>query len=342
MEMDMKRAKSMAIGIAICFLLIHLFIINVFQQCGVTPMVRVNIFSVCFYAFMCFVAYKEWLQAYAVAVYLEVIAHMTLAVIFTGWESGFQVTMIGMSVLAFYSEYVGRELRLRYVRMMPFVMIGMLCYIGSYIYVYYYPALYFIPEVASFWLNLVWGVVVFVITSFVLQLFLMIVRSSENKLEHQMSHDKLTGLPNRYYVSDYMEMLKKKKELKDYWIAIADIDDFKNINDTYGHNCGDYVLQTIADIFTKRDCALCCRWGGEEFIILSPHDVSEQYAYDFLENLRKDVEAYEFRFNGNLFHVTATFGMSSFKPDQGTDAWISDADAKLYQGKKNGKNQVVR
>ena len=101
MEMNVKRAKIMGIVIAFSFLLIHLFIINVSAQCDVAPMVKFNIFSVIFYAFMIIASCKEWFRLYAVGVYLEVVAHMTLAVIYTGWENGFQVTLLGMSVLAF-------------------------------------------------------------------------------------------------------------------------------------------------------------------------------------------------------------------------------------------------
>lgn len=341
MVMNMKRAKSMGIVISICFLIIHLFIINVFGRYGVTPMVCFNIFSVIFYCFMCVAAYKEWMQIFAVATYLEVVIHMSLAVWFTGWDSGFQVTMLGMNVIGLYSEYVGRTLKLKYVPMLPFGIVGMLLYLGAYVKVSIYGAPYSLPAEMCFWLNIIWGAVTFIITLIVLQIFVSIVSTSEKKLEHQMSHDKLTGLPNRYFMSEYIEGIQKTEGLKDYWIAIADIDDFKIINDTYGHNCGDYVLETLANIFSGRNI-LCCRWGGEEFIFISQIKENPDEAYNFLEELRKEIENYTFRFNGIQFHVTTTFGMSTFQTGHGTDAWISAADAKLYEGKQNGKNQVVR
>ena len=341
MLMNMKRAKAIAIGIALCFLMIHLFIINVFQQCGVTPMVRFNIFSVLFYVVIILVAYKGWLQVYCVGVYLEVAIHMTLAVLFTGWDSGFQVTLIGMNVLAFYGEYVGRTLRLKYVKMLPFAILGMILYLGTYIYINVNPPMYTLPGNAEFWLTLIWGVIVFVITGFVMVMFVLIVDSSDKKLSFQMSHDKLTGLPNRYFVSEYMESIPGNKNGKEYWLAIADIDDFKVINDTYGHNCGDYVLKTLAYIFNNRDGILCCRWGGEEFIFINPITESVNEAYELLESLRKEVQAYEFKYDKFSFHVTLTIGMTVFPPGIDDDAWISDADAKLYKGKQNGKNQVV-
>ena len=263
MFMNMKRAKLIAAGMAISFLMIHILMICIFNRCRVTPMVYFNVFSICFYIFMLFVIYKEWLPFYAVSVYLEVAAHMTLAVILTGWESGFQVTIIGMSVLAFYAEYTGRTLKLKYIKMLPFCILGMFLYIGSCVYLRNHPAPYKLPEGTEFYLSVLWGIIVFVINLFVLQLFVLIIYSSEEQLEFQLSHDKLTGLPNRYFLSNQLEKIKKEKS--DCWVAISDIDNFKHINDTYGHSCGDYVLRTIGELIAKKD-VLCCRWGGEEFI----------------------------------------------------------------------------
>ncbi|WP_051538043.1 GGDEF domain-containing protein [Butyrivibrio proteoclasticus] len=337
MFMNMKRAKLIAAGMAICFLFIHILMIAIFVQCGVTPMVRFNVFSIAFYIFTLFVVYKEWLPFYAVSVYLEVVAHMTLAVLLTGWKAGFQITLIGMNVLAFYAEYTGRTLKLKYIKVMPMCIVGMALYLGSYIYQFYHPAPYSLEGQAEFWLSILWGVIVFVINLFVLQLLVFIANSSEEQLEYQLSHDKLTGAPNRYYISTQFEKIQKKKE--DYWLAIADIDGFKKINDTYGHNCGDYVLMTLGKLFLSKD-VLCCRWGGEEFIFLGKRD-GKYDPVEFLDGLRKEIEQIPFEFEGNMFSVTMTFGMSLFSSDEDIDKVISGADEKLYYGKHSGKNRVV-
>lgn len=340
MEMNFRRARIMGMSMAISFLGIHLFIINVFQQCGVTPMVRFNIFSVIFYVFMCYAAHKQWFRLYAIGVYLEVMLHMFLAVIFTGWDNGFQSTILGMNVLGFYAEYVGRRLKVKQIPMLPFCFTGMLVYLASYIYVHFNGYTYQLPEEASFWLTIIWAIITFVITIVVLQIFVLIVNSSEVKLEHQMSHDKLTGLPNRYYFSNYIEKINRTESLDCYWIAIADVDDFKRINDTYGHNCGDYVLSTIASLFGENKDVLCCRWGGEEFIFIS-HGQNDGDGFNYLEKLRHEVEDFEFRFNGIKFHVNVTMGMAIYNQKHSIDSWISTADGKLYEGKMNGKNKVV-
>ncbi len=338
MFMNLKRAKIIAAGLAICFLCIHILMITIFYQCEVFPMVYFNIFSICFYLFALFMVYKEWLPTYAVTVYMEVAIHMTLAVLLTGWESGFQVTLIGMNVLAFYAEYTGRSLKLKYIRVMPFCILGMFLYLGSRVYLRYNPAQYALPEEAQFWLTILWGVIVFVINISVLQLLVYIANTSEEKQEYQLSHDKLTGLPNRYFFSSYLENLKSDN--CSYWVAISDIDNFKKINDTYGHNCGDYVLKTIGGILDGKG-VLCCRWGGEEFLFLDKISKKKYDPYEFLEQIRKEIEDIPFEFEGKRFRITMTFGMSTCTDTVCIEDVIRDADEKLYAGKHSGKNKVV-
>ena len=338
MFLDMKKVKLLAAGMAAAFLFIHILLINVFLQCGVIPMVRFNIFSIAFYILMLFVVYKGWLPFYTYAVYTEVALHMTLAVILTGWGSGFQFTLIGMNVLAFYAEYTGRVLKLKYLPVFPLAITGMFLYIGSCLYLHYHPAPYVLPEIAELRLSILWGIIVFVIIIFILQLMVIIAHSSQVQLEHQLCHDQLTGLPNRYFLSKKFEILRNDK--KPYWIAISDIDDFKAINDTYGHNCGDYILKTVGEILSSRGVQ-CCRWGGEEFIFVEEQSETIPNQSDFLSILRQDIESYPFDYEGTKLSVTMTFGLALSVGRENIDEVIRDADEKLYAGKYGSKNRVV-
>ncbi|MCR5303167.1 MAG: diguanylate cyclase [Lachnospiraceae bacterium] len=333
----MKRAKILAAGMSVCFLSIHFLMFYIFFKNDVTPMVYFNAFSIAFYCFMLFVVYKEWLPFYTIAVYLEVAVHMTLAVILTGWNSGFQITLIGMSVLAMYAEYTGRTLKIKYVKMLPACILGMALYIASYMYLHFHPAPYSLPRVTESTLSILWGFVVFIIMLLVLQLLVIIAISSEQQLEYQLSHDKLTGLPNRYHIASHFENLRQNHS--SCWIAISDIDNFKKINDTYGHNCGDYVLRTIGELLSQKD-ALIGRWGGEEFLFVREHDNATD-PYEFLEAIRKEIEQYPFTYDNQNLSVTMTFGMSCFANGEGIDDAIRDSDEKLYAGKNSGKNKVV-
>ena len=128
-------------------------------------------------------------------------------------------------------------------------------------------------------------------------------------------------------------------EDKDYYLAMADIDDFKKINDIYGHNAGDYILKTIAEIM-KATCkdSLICRWGGEEFLILGK---DKNKAVSELEKLRKNVSDKRYEFEGEQIKVTITIGVAERIESENIDKWIQRADDKLYEGKNSGKDKVL-
>jgi diguanylate cyclase (GGDEF)-like protein len=157
-------------------------------------------------------------------------------------------------------------------------------------------------------------------------------------LEKMALMDNLTGLYNRHYLLAVLDSMEIENP-EDCWIAMLDIDNFKKVNDTYGHNCGDYILREVAG-YAHQTCDKCtvCRWGGEEFIILS---AKSGCSTDILETLRKKIEDEEFHFEDSTLKITVTIGASAYSGDISNDAWISNADEKLYYGKTNGKNQVV-
>ena len=123
-------------------------------------------------------------------------------------------------------------------------------------------------------------------------------------------------------------------------IALMDIDHFKDINDTYGHNIGDMVLTEIAALVRShiRESDIVARWGGEEFVILFPHTNPDE-AYAVAEKLRILLEAYAFEEIGRL---TCSFGVGSVAYDDTLANAVDRADASLYEAKRNGRNRVAR
>lgn len=132
--LNRKKAGIMAVIINICFLIVHILMLYIFSKNNVTPMVRFNIFSIIFYTVMLIIIRMGFLLFFNVATYLEVVLHMTLAIIYTGWDSGFQITLIGMNALAFFAEYIGRTVTGRYIPAAPLGILGMVAYLSSYIY----------------------------------------------------------------------------------------------------------------------------------------------------------------------------------------------------------------
>ncbi len=161
-----------------------------------------------------------------------------------------------------------------------------------------------------------------------------------DKLQEEVSVDYLTGLYNRRFIE---KIFKEEGELFNSHIALADIDFFKKINDTYGHDCGDYILKEISNLFKGefKENNYICRWGGEEFLIYIK-DSSVEEITDKLEEIRNTISERVYKHNGSEFSVTITFGVCKVDGSIEMDDNIKKADIALYYGKSNGRNRVVR
>lgn len=166
------------------------------------------------------------------------------------------------------------------------------------------------------------------------------------KLMHLASHDPLTGLKNRLNMEHELEEIiaHYKHNHIPYAVLMLDIDWFKNINDTYGHDVGDYVLRELANLLQSsvRDYDSVFRAGGEEFVILF-NRISEEKALEKSEKIRKTIEEHPFGFNGLMLSVTISGGLyypSAIKADS-VNSIIKMADIALYDAKNSGRNQIV-
>jgi diguanylate cyclase (GGDEF)-like protein len=164
-------------------------------------------------------------------------------------------------------------------------------------------------------------------------------------VERQANTDGLTELPNRRHFEEALETEISRVERFNGSLALilADLDDFKQVNDRYGHQAGDDVLRTFADILrtTVREIDLPARYGGEEFAVLLPQTDLEG-AHQLAERLRRALAARPMSTHpGGLVAVTASFGVAAF-PDAPTPAALfASADEALYRAKRAGKNCVV-
>lgn len=157
--------------------------------------------------------------------------------------------------------------------------------------------------------------------------------------------DMLTGLPNRRHLLDAVrkELNRSRRYGHSLSILILDIDHFKRINDTYGHNSGDEALrvmgQVIRDIARASD--LICRFGGEEFLVALPETTASQAAL-VAERLRERTEQAEVRAEGGkLIHMTTSIGVAQWVPGDEFDDTLATADKALYEAKGLGRNRVV-
>ncbi len=171
-----------------------------------------------------------------------------------------------------------------------------------------------------------------------------LVRASEQELERLANIDSLTGLLNRRAILGRLEELIKhaRRYGEKLSVSMLDIDHFKRINDTYGHLSGDQTLERIAQLLRirTRDSDMVGRYGGDEFmIILSKTDLLS--ALPAAERVRKRIEVAKITdVKGNVFSITVSQGLTSYKPGDDTYSIISRADIALYQAKEKGRNRV--
>jgi diguanylate cyclase (GGDEF)-like protein len=162
-------------------------------------------------------------------------------------------------------------------------------------------------------------------------------------MEKQVKTDALTGLYNHMAFYEYMDVLLLQAETYHYpvHLAVMDIDNFKKINDTYGHGIGDIVLKRIAkaikDNVTTDD--FVARYGGEEFVVIL-NDISEEQAYTLLEKVRLVIQRLEHP-EVKQENITISTGLQTYRRGMHKQAFFEGADNSLYVAKRQGKNRVI-
>ena len=159
------------------------------------------------------------------------------------------------------------------------------------------------------------------------------------QLKDMASTDPLTKLNNRRAMN--LKLAEVSISSQKYVIGIGDIDNFKIVNDTYGHDMGDEVLKDVAKTIeeTLPDNAAAGRWGGEEFLFVVP-DIGIDAGKDIADKILKNISDMVFEHEGKTFSVTMTMGICEGVKDTSIDNMITKADARLYKGKNSGKNHT--
>ena len=163
--------------------------------------------------------------------------------------------------------------------------------------------------------------------------------ATEKHLEFMSITDRLTGIYNRGRFEYILGLWIKNMRHDPFCLLLFDIDDFKKVNDRFGHSAGDQVLIGTTEIITShiRDNDIFARWGGEEFVVLFSNTDIERAA-DLAERLRKAVEAHE---HGEAGKVTISIGVAKYQRTEKILNFINRADEKMYEAKKAGKNRVI-
>ncbi len=348
-EVDPKRRSTYLIAMygGLLAIVIHITFLLLFRLTEVGPLYTLNFFSIAIYLYSYYlVRVKDHFHVGILIAVGEVLLHQGLAVYYLGWDYGFQYYLLSMASFLLAGRFRNLLLPLTIVGITALLLLW-LYFVGQYLHTPHYS----MGEPVSSLLY------TFNLTAagFLVTFFAVINELTRRDYERQLldiqsnlyraaTTDELTGLYNRRRTQEHvdLEMARVRRAGAPFVLAIGDIDNFKLINDEFGHEVGDIVLRQVATTLREglRDQDVVGRWGGEEFVLLLPH-TSLEGGLHALEKVRAAVAGLTFEHGGQRLTVSMTFGATQARPTASVDALLSEADHALYRGKHAGKNCVV-
>ncbi|MFT3856545.1 MAG: GGDEF domain-containing protein [Aquabacterium sp.] len=330
--------RALVQGIGVIAGLTHAAFCSLFFWSGVTSLAYINIGSV-----LCYVAVFEMArrnkvgQAWALTI-AEVLGHAVLAVAVLGWDTGFHYYILLVIPVAVISS-------IRPVGLKAATVLGvMLTYLGLDIaFRHQGPAKALSTAVIDglHYFNVV-GVMVILI--FLAGYYYFLIDKAATALREMAGTDPLTRLRNRRSMMELIRREESRVRRGQPYLSfiLCDLDHFKGINDTLGHDAGDAVLKQASEVLMSgvRDVDFVARWGGEEFLVVLP-DTDTEGARLVAERLRQKLEQAAFDHGQRPIRMTMTQGIATLQPEESADQAITRADTALYDGKRGGRNRVV-
>lgn len=324
----------------------------IFLVGGVRALVISNMISVFLYLIPgTILVHKRRYFPFLIMIYLNIQIHSLFACIYLGWYYNFSIYCISAMPISFIVFYLCDEekINLKFIISLNLIFLMLVFLIRIWI----YKESTIVPVdldmmigVSSFNMLVCGSVVILFSGIFVYQRCYNDNRLKEQtaRLDFMANNDELTRLRNRRNINALLkqevERRNKKKTERPLCVAIGDIDDFKQINDIYGHECGDMVLERAGSIFLEnmQDENYVGRWGGEEILFLFQMTLPE--SKERLDVICEAVNHYPFAYDGDTFHISMTFGLAELEMDSSADVVLKNADKLMYQGKAEGKNRV--
>lgn len=316
----------------------HVLFALLFLLLGAELLLAFNILSVTIYAACAWLVTRRFITAALMLVTVEIIVHAWLAVWVLGWNSGFHYYIITLMVISAFHPHWPMRGKISYALMacISYLVLNQWS-IGR------VPIL----EIGDFTLDSVrWfnTAFTFAFVAYLAHYYAKAARDAEIKLERLAATDTLTGLYNRRQMLTVFEQeqAKLRRNQRHLSIVMMDIDNFKKLNDQFGHECGDNALKAIAACFqqTLRTQDHVARWGGEEFLMLLP-ETDLKGAQVLAEKMRELASQIPITAHNQDIHITITSGVGELLPDEDLEKCLSRIDQGLLAGKRAGKNQVV-
>ena len=329
-------------------LIIHTSLLILFGIEKIYPLFILNVFSVMLYVWLIFMVRHGKVVRATLYSYVEVQLQAIAAVLLLGYGNVFELYLICVMPVLFFSSYViSRRAMITYILGTLSAVIFVVLRIYS---VFEAPPYAFSSEVVEVGVYIYNCFILFAALFLFSILLIQEIQSTHDELKAKNEmlvfmneHDSLTRLLTRGSMHSQIAQAirKKRSEEAPFAVAFCDIDNFKRFNDTYGHDCGDYVLQNVAAVIEENVGAsgTVCRWGGEEIVILFK-EITKQETVRITENIRRDVETKAFYYDNQQVGVTITCGIAFGEISDSEQDIIKRADKALYCGKNEGKNRI--
>lgn len=267
---------------------------------------------------------------------------MVSNIYYLGWGLGIQHYLAVLLVFVFFSKYKREAAKVIYALFLFALRLILYFYCR-----YNDPVVNLTPELTSaiqitntFFIFLSFGLISYLFSTTTQEMEGKLIEYNR-KLMKQANTDTLTGLYNRRRTMEYLEQLLKTPDTQ-ISICLCDIDFFKRVNDTYGHDIGDVVLKKISETFQKRlpPDTFISRWGGEEFLLIFPR-LNGDETIIALETLRQKIKEIVFDGGSETFSVSLTYGLVEYDYHSDITTLLKEADEKLYLGKESGRDRIV-
>lgn len=328
----------------LCIVLNALFF-AVFIIIDVMPLAILSFCGIIVFICNTYLSYKERFVLATISTISEFSILILIATAFLGWNVGFYLYSVALIPIIFYCDF-----KYKYSKVIASIAISVV-YFTSYILSINISPIYEITDTFQrliFVFNSIISICSLIITIYIYSRFATIINKSLCKKNENLkllaNTDPLTGLCNRRNMFDELDRAKLRfdRENVNFCLILLDVDNFKYVNDDYGHTSGDVVLVEVSEIIksTLRKDDIICRWGGEEILVLLNNTELES-AISVAEKIRVNVCQKEIKFDELVINVTVTAGVCSSDDAATVGELIRVADKYLYKGKASGKNCVV-
>jgi len=327
--------------------LAHLLLLPTLYTLGANVLLAYNVFSIIAFSSSYILNRKAHHNIAFFIMYIEVNIHSWLATYYLGWETGFYLHILVLAPIIFFNTCCNLRRKIIAATGLSasfFIMFST-----------YHNAHASIINAESFindtflFANTITTIVIYSCIGYyygeAAEKAESKLRTAQKKAETQANTDQLTKINNRHAMAIYLEEEVERATLleQSLLVVLCDIDNFKKINDSCGHEYGDHVLSNVASVLQNsiRKNDRLARWGGEEFMILLPN-TSTKEGLQLTDRLREKIANLKHDYRSqNYPPVTMTFGLSCYAHNHHINDCINEADKALYAGKLEGKNRVV-